>query len=467
MMMKHYLTITLFFGLLFSLTLKAQDKPNIVLLFVDDYGWSDLNYRNKTFTTPNIDQLKKESLEFTRAYIPTPTCSPSRASILTGKEAARLQMPRHIKDEFPDGSNTKEFGIWSKDPAKRGSRNWLPLEEVTYAEKLKEFGYYNAFMGKWHLGHQPYHPIHQGFDEQTGTSNFGHPKSYYAPFFKNGPALEEYNNDKDAYLTDVLTDKAVNFIKEYDKEKPFMLSLWYYTVHGPHIGRKDLIQKYIDQGMQPAYAKYHAMVETMDASVGAVRAALKEKGIDDNTVIIFTSDQGGFFENLPLAGGKRNNTLGEGGARVPMLINYPGVTKANTECTTPIQTIDVFPTLMEIASNEKYKDGAINGVSLMPLIQEKKIKSRNLYFFRSYEDQYAAVMNGDWKLVKYFSGKYQLFNVVEDISEQKDLIDIEVKRATKMQKDLAAWEKEVYAGWKEVTEANSVFFQIPPKRKSK
>ncbi|NLR93435.1 sulfatase [Flammeovirga agarivorans] len=442
----------------------AQDRPNIVLLFVDDYGWSDIGYRNESFLTPNLDQFKNESLEFTRAYIPTPTCSPSRASMLTGKEAARIQMPRHIGHEMPDGSNTKEFGLWSTDPAQRGSRNWLPLEEVTYAEKLKELGYYNVFLGKWHLGHEPYHPIHQGFDEQIGVSNFGHPKSYYAPFFKDKNAYQEFNDQKDVYLTEVMTDTAVHFLENYDKPQPFMMTLWYYTVHGPHIGKKELVQKYVDQGMSQKYAEYHAMVESMDQSVGTILKTLKRLKMDENTVVIVTSDQGSFFENTPLAGGKRYNTLGEGGARVPMLIKHPALTKGGSECATPIQTIDIFPTVMEIASGKTYKDDNIQGKSLMPALKGKKMKKRNLYFMRSYEDQYAAIMQDNWKLVKYHSGKFELFNVVDDISEEKNMIDVEIKRASKMKQELLNWENEVYAGWKEVTPQNSHYFKINKKK---
>ena len=203
--------------------------------------------------------------------------------------------------------------IGKTDPAQRNSINWLPLEETTYAERLKELGYFNMFIGKWHLGHEPYHPIHQGFDEQYGASNFGHPKSYYQPYFKNLNPLPEFS--KEDYLTDILTDKAEDFIENYDKESPFMLSLWYYNVHGPHIGRKDLIDRYKAQGWEDRYANYGAMVSAMDESVGRVRKALEEKGIADNTVILFTSDQGGYFTNFPLRGKKNGGfTLGEGGA---------------------------------------------------------------------------------------------------------------------------------------------------------
>lgn len=416
-------------------------QPNIVLLFVDDYGWSDVGYRNSEFNTPNINKLKSESLEFTRAYIPTPTCSPSRYSLVTGKEAVRIQMVRHIA-----GNPEKEkFSLWAKDPAQMPSINYMPLEEVTYAEKLKEFGYYNMLIGKWHLGHSGMYPTDQGFDDCYGTTNAGHPKNYYYPFFRteDDPQVFLNNASEGDYLTDVLTDKAVSFIKEYDKEQPFMLSFWYYSVHGPSVGRKDVLKKYREKGIEDKYAHHLAMVEAMDESVGRVRLALADKGIDDNTVIIFLSDQGGAFSNAPLSGGKKGgNTLGEGGARVPFMMHYPNVTKPNSEVNTPVQSIDVFPTLMEIASRKAYTNKTIQGVSLLPILKGDTIAERNLYFFRSYEDQYSAVISGDWKLIKYHSGTYKLFNITQDISEQHDLINTGLKIEQELKQDLLQWEED-------------------------
>ncbi|WP_298488146.1 sulfatase [uncultured Maribacter sp.] len=422
--------------------IEEKKKPNIVLLFIDDYGWSDIGYRNPVFNTPNLNKLKEDGLDFSRAYVPTPTCSPSRLSILTGIEAIRLGMPRHIAIDPKDPD--AEYNLWPTDPVQRPSRNYLPLEEVTYAERLKEYGYYNYFVGKWHLGHKGRYPVNQGFDAEFGTTDHGHPKSYYFPFFKEGDPNGFMKNYKEGdYLTDVLTDGAVDFIKEYDKDNPFMLSFWYYSVHGPSIGRKDLLKKYQDAGLEGKYAHHAAMVEAMDESVGRIRKALKEKGIEDNTVILAISDQGGAYTNAPLSGGKKGgNTLGEGGARVPFIAYYPGVTNANTVCETPIQTIDVYPTLVEIASGEKCKDTQINGVSLMPLLKGDTINKRNLYFFRSYEDQYAAIISGDWKLIKYHSGKFQLFNVAKDISEKVNLIGKGLTIEEKLKLDLSAWEKE-------------------------
>lgn len=423
-----------------SSAINAQQRPNIVLFFVDDLGWADLGYRNSVFYTPNIDQLKKDGLEFTRAYVATPTCSPSRASLLTGKEPVRLQMVRHITHEDKaTGRNENKYNLWPNDPAQMKSINWLPLEEETYAEVLKGHGYYNMFIGKWHLGHEPYHPIHQGFDEQFGTTNFGHPSSYYPPYFKNLNPLSKPSAQD--YLTDILTRKAEDFVRDYDKNQPFIMSLWFYNVHGPHIGRKDLIERYKQAGWEDRYANYGAMVSAMDESVGRVRKALKEKGISNNTVIIFTSDQGGYFTNYPLRGKKNGgNTLGEGGARVPFIILYPGITEPGAECDTPIQTIDVMPTLAEIASGKQYQNAQIQGKSILPLARNEELGKRNLYFFRSYEDQYAALISGDWKLIKYHSGIFQLYNLREDLSEVNNQIFVKSKIAKQLKQDLANWE---------------------------
>ncbi len=429
---------------------RKKDKPNILLFFVDDLGWADLGYRNPVFHTPNIDQLKEEGMDFSRAYIATPTSSPSRASLLTGKEPVRLRMVRHIpegeKYGFDAEGRTREpFHLWDGDPARMPSRNWLPLEEITYAERLKEAGYYNVHVGKWHLGSEEFHPVRQGFDEQLGTSNYGHPKSYYQPYFI--PLNPLADASKDAYLTDVLTEMTEQFITSYDKDKPFLISLWYYNVHGPFVGRKDLVEKYKKEGLEGRYAEYAAQVSAVDESVGRIRKVLKEKELDENTVILFLSDQGGFFENGPLSGGKiGGNTLGEGGARVPFIVYYPNITKGGSTCDVPVQSIDVYPTLIEIASGKKCKDKGINGVSLLPLLKGGRIKDRNLYFFRSYEDQYAAVIQGDWKLKTYHSGKFELYNLRKDIGEQNNLMDSSPKMSKRLKKELTKWEEEVLAG---------------------
>lgn len=418
---------------------QARKKPNMVIFFVDDMGWADWGVHNPDFYTPHMNRLKNDGMEFTRAYVATPTCSPSRASLLTGKEPVRFLMPRHV-NEGKLGKTTDEFNYWPTDPVQMPSRNWLPLEEITYAERLKQLGYYNLFIGKWHLGEEKYYPVHQGFDDQISVCVHGQPGNYYPPYWKFDNPFPEA---KDEYLTDILTDKAVHFIRNYDKAQPFQLSFYHFGVHGPHHGKKEFIDRYKEKGWEDKYSAYGAMVTAVDESLGRLRIALEEKGITDNTIILFTSDQGGYFTNFPLRGNKLGgNTLGEGGARVPFVLYWPGYTKSGSECGIPIQTLDVYPTLAEIASGTSCTDQQIQGKSLVPLVKGEKVIPRNLYFFRSYEDQYAAVIDGDWKLIKYHRGDPQLYNITRDKGEVSNLFYQQAGIAEKLMKDLAAWEKE-------------------------
>ncbi len=423
-------------------------KPNIVLFFVDDLGWSDLGYRNPVFESPNIDQLAKEGLNFEQAYIACPTCSPSRSTLLTGKHPARLQLVRHIPGgpKFPEfdkyGRTDQEFNYWPTDPAHFPCRNWLPLEHSTYAEALKEQGYYNLFIGKWHLGHEDYHPIHQGFDRQIGTSNTGHPSSYYPPYFKNSDVLA---NEKERYLTDKLTDETVKFIEQYDKAQPFMISFWYYSVHGPHIGRKDMVKQFEAKGLSGKYAHYAAMVKAVDESIGRVRNALKKKGIEKETIVIFLSDQGGFFENPPFHGGKRVDTLYEGGARVPFIFHWPGITQPGAKNNSVVQSTDIFPTLVEIAGGDPARFRDLDGVSLLSTIKENSTLQQvePIYGYRAYEDLYVSVRHQDWKLLAYRSGTVKLYNIAQDIKETKDLAKVYPEKVQALRAKLVAWEREM------------------------
>lgn len=435
-------------------TQEDSSQPNIVLFFVDDLGWSDLGFRNPTFETPNIDQLAKSGVSFEQAYIASPTCSPSRATLITGQHPARLKLVRHIpagkKFNFDPFHRTEEaFHLLPKDPAQFPSRNWLPLENVSYAEALSELGYYNLFVGKWHLGHEDFHPIHQGFDKQIGTSNYGHPKSYYPPYFKLDTI---YPDNNETYLTDKLTNDAIDFINGYNKENPFMLTFSFYSVHTPHEGRKDWVKHYKEKGLEDRYANYAAMVSTTDESVGKVLKAIKDKGIEKETIILFLSDQGGFFENTPFRGGKMSEALFEGGARVPLFVHWPGVTKPNTTNNSIVQSTDLFPTLVEIAGGDVSQFENLDGVSLFSTIKGNNTLKRNeaIYGYRAYEDLYASVRKEDWKLMAYRSGKTELFNIAKDKEEQNDLAKENPEQVKKLVEQLIQWEKrmqvESYSG---------------------
>ncbi|NDV61542.1 sulfatase [Puniceicoccales bacterium CK1056] len=415
----------------------AGSRPNIVLLFVDDLGWSDLGYRNPgVVETPHIDQLAREAMDFEQCTIATPTCSPSRGTLLTGKHPVRLGLVRHIS-----GGPEEEFSYWKTDPAQVPSRNWMELEHITYAEALKEFGYYNQFIGKWHLGHEPYHPVEQGFDSQIGTTNRGHPGSYYPDYFPDSEVFEE---EESAYLTDKLTDAAVGFIESYDKPQPFMLSFWYYSVHSPHIGRKDYVEHFKKKGFEGKYAEYLAMIKSVDDSVGRIRGALESKGIADETILIFLSDQGSYFENKPLRGGKMHDTLFEGGARVPFLFYWPGVTEP-VKNTSIVQSTDLFPTLVEIAGGDPGEYPDVDGVSLLNVLRNNTQleRGRPIFGYRAYEDLYASVRNGDWKLLGYRSGKLELYKIDTDIGESSDVSSEFPGRTEEMKAMLVDWEREM------------------------
>lgn len=443
--MKFRLFIT---TLVLSLTALAAQQPNIVLFFVDDWGWADMGCRQpNVFETPNIDKLAAQGTDFRQAYIACPTCSPSRATLLTGKHPSRLGFFRHIPNNAINGFNQhghtdKEFNRLATDPAQVPSRNWLPLEETTYAEVLRRLGYYNLFIGKWHLGDEPFHPIHQGFDREIGTSNAGHPRSYYPPYFHNSEVMAD---ETEEYLTDALTDGAVDFIEQYDGMKPFMLSFWYYNVHMPHVGRKDLVKHFEEKGLTGDYAQYAAQVAAVDESIGRVRDALEKKGIDQNTILILLSDQGGTFDNPPFHGGKMVDTLYEGGARVPFFIDWPGVTRPGEINNSIVQSTDLFPTLVEIAGGDPTQYGPLDGVSLLSTIKSNNVLDRAepIYGYRAYEDLYVSVRSKDWKLLAYRSGTLKLYNIAADIGEKNDLAAAYPEKVADLKAKLIDWEKDM------------------------
>ncbi|CAM1373243.1 sulfatase [Tenacibaculum xiamenense] len=426
--------------------LKQNTQPNIVLFFVDDLGWSDLGLRNSIFESPNIDKLAKSGISFEQAYIASPTCSPSRATLVTGQHPARLKLVRHIPGGKKHGFNrfgqtTEEFHTLKRDPAQFPSRNWLPLENTTYAEALSKLGYYNLFVGKWHLGHEKFHPNKQGFNQQIGTSNFGHPKSYYPPYFNQDTIFPD---SKGRYLTDKLTDETVNFISKYDKQQPFMVSFFYYSVHSPHQGRKDLVDHFESKGLKGKYAHYAAMVKATDESVGRIIKAIEQKGIEKETILIFLSDQGGYFENLPFRGGKMSEALFEGGSRVPFFLYWPGITSPNSINNSLVQSTDLFPTLVEIAGGNTSNYKNIDGISLLHTIKNNDYLKRDpIYAYRAYEDLYVSVREKDWKLLAYRSGKVKLFNITKDIKEQNDLSKEKPKVVEKLINKLIQWESKM------------------------
>ena len=423
---------------------KQNQRPNIVLLFVDDLAWMDIKNRSGFIETPNIDRLSKQGISFERAYSPAPVCSPSRVGLITGQHPAKFDFFRHVgagkKSDFDKYGNAKtEYSYWPSDPAKMPSKNWLPLEAVTLAERLKEVDYATHFVGKWHIGHTPYHPIKQGFDTQHGVTNSGHPKSYYPPYFKNSDTYKDAPKDK--YLTDRVTDDAVKVIAEQaNKDDPFFLSLWWYGVHRPTVGKKENIGKYLAKGVSQEQAEYATQVEAIDNSVARVEAALKAAGITENTMLIFTSDQGGYYSRPPLTGRKGGGlALYEGGARVPLVVKWPSALAEGQSSETVVTLLDIAPTLMTAAGADK---SGLDGVDLIQKDNTPITKREPIILYRHYEDEYAAVIDGSWKLIAKVSGQHSLYNTQLDISEKNDVASDHPERVKALAAVLENWKRD-------------------------
>lgn len=452
--------IFLFIALLiFFSCAKRKDLPNIVLIVVDDLGWADLGcYGSELYETPNVDRLASEGIRFTHAYAAAPVCSPTRAALMTGKYPATL----HITDWIPGRQANQGVKPYQKFivPAFRWE---LPHEEITIAEKLKELGYTSASIGKWHLGGEGYLPVDQGFDVNVGGSHIGHPGSYFFPFVnrrKTHPVngLDDISSEGD-YLTDKLTDKAIKFIED-NQSGPFFLYLPFYTVHTPVQGKDSCISKFdaklktMDNPRQ-VHPDYAAMVYSMDENVGRLLCKIDDYGLRDNTIILFTSDNGGLAipregntwptNCYPLREGK--GFLYEGGIRVPAIIRWPGKVKTGSETDYRISSIDFYPTLMEIIGLET---GSVEGISLFSLITEGNRPDRNtLYWhFPHYHLSMpaSAIIHDDFKLIQYLEeGDVELYNLEEDPSESRDIAETETEKASELLELLEEWRTSVNA----------------------
>ncbi|TZF86158.1 sulfatase (plasmid) [Pedobacter sp. BS3] len=448
-----------------------QSKPNVVFFLVDDLGWTDVEPFGTTFyETPNIKKLAAESVRFTRAYAACPVCSPTRASIMTGKYPARLQTTDWFGAPQPEEvlANPKKAGLRKLLPA--SYIEYLPLQENTIAEAFKQGGYTTFIAGKWHLGdEEKYWPQHQGFDVNKGGFTAGHPKSYFSPYFNpmlpDGPVGE--------HLPDRLANETIKFINE-NKDKPFFAYFSFYSVHTPLQGRKDLIEKYERKkeklGLKDVFASegkskvrtvqanvvYAAMVEAMDESIGKVIQKLKDDGLYDNTIIVFFSDNGGLStaeghptSNLPLRGGK--GWLYEGGIREPLLIRWPGHTTNGAICNMPVISTDFYPTLLQMTGQPLQPQQHVDGESITPLLAGKSMKQRPLYWhYPHYGNQGgapgSAVIDGDWKLIRWYEdNREELYNLRDDISEKNDLIQIQSAVARKLRNELDKWLESQHA----------------------
>lgn len=450
-----------------------MNKPNILFILIDDMGWKDLTcYGSEFYETPNIDKLAKNGMMFTDAYAACPVCSPTRASILSGKYPASVGVTDWI------GAHTK--GKLIDAPY----IDHLPLEEYSLAKALKAGGYSTWHVGKWHIGSSDYYPENHGFEVNIGGCHWGCPKNgYFSPYnienLTNGPEGE--------YLTDRLTNDAINLIQNRQVDKPFFLNLSHYTVHTPLEAKDedikyyeekakslglDKINPFVEGDFHPCEHKSHikiqrrtiqsdptyaAMVGNLDENIGKVMTCLEEEGLMENTLIVFTSDNGGLATsegsptcNKPLNEGK--GWMYEGGVREPLIIHWPNhVTKASI-CHEPVTSPDFYPTLLEAAGLDLIPQQHIDGVSIMPLLKEVKDFQRGPIFWHypHYGNQGgspgSSIREGRYKLIEFFEDqRLELYDLQDDLSELKDISHTHKELCSSMHTKLVDWRQSVEA----------------------
>lgn len=442
----------------FGNLLAAATPPNIVVIMADDLGWMDLNFQgNKLLDTPHLNQLAAEGMRFTNAYAASPVCTPTRAAMMTGKSPARLAITNHA----PGNPNyvSKETGLKGADWT-----TYLALDHVTLAERLKQAGYSTGFIGKWHLSHRPgkdeagefevrLRPEHQGFDLNIGGCRMGGPPSYFEPY--KIPNIEPRREGE--YLPDRLADESIDFIKQHQDE-PFFLCWWNYSVHYPIQAPEDLIKKY-EQRQDVENPAYAAMIEGMDTAIGRLLIAMRELEVDDNTLVLFTSDNGSLFGNKPLR--RNKGYLYEGGIRVPWTVRWPGQVAAGTTCDTPVVTTDTFPTILEAANVTLEADHVCDGESILPLLKQTgELKRSSLYFhypnyaFHKQNRLGSAIREGRHKLIRWYDDdSVELYDLDDDIGESKDLAIEQPELAGRLREQLESWLTET--GAKTPTQASA------------
>jgi arylsulfatase A len=435
-------------------TFAANGPPNVVVVLIDDLGATDLGcYGSKFYRTPNVDRLAAEGMRFTQAYSACPVCSPTRAALMTGRYPARL----HLTDYLPGQADRPAFRLRRPE-----FRQNLALEEVTLGEVLRDAGYATTAIGKWHLGGQGYDATRQGFETSIAGNEIGSPASYFAPFRdrigRAMPGLEEAPEGQ--YLTDRLTLEALKFI-DANKDRPFFLYLPHFAVHTPLVAKAEMIGVYESAPKPPGLqqnAIYAAMVESMDQSIGRISGKLAEHGLTDNTIVVFSSDNGGLAttegkntpatNNAPLREGK--GYLYEGGIRVPLIVKWPGAIQPGTQSNVATSSIDLLPTIAELCGAKL--TATVDGVSLASVARGAgHIASRPLYWhYPHYSPQGGrpggAIREGDYKLIEFYEHqRHELFNIATDVSENTNLVDREPARSAQMAARLAAWRQAVDA----------------------
>jgi arylsulfatase A-like enzyme len=452
----------------------VEDAPlNVVLIVIDDMGWTDAGvYGSSFYETPNIDRLAREGARFTQFYTASPVCSPARASLMTGKHPARLDLTNWIGGE--------QTGILQQADYIRQ----LPLEEITLGEAFREAGYATGYVGKWHLGTALYLPAVQGFGFTFAVNHAGQPGSYFPPYenpnwtVTNVPDLE--GDPEGAYLTDRLTDVTLDFL-EQNREQPLFLVLSHYAVHTPLQAKPEKVARYegkaaglpavgdagfeaeheAETKLRQDHPTYAAMVESADESVGRILDKLVELGIDDRTAIVFVSDNGGLSTlmrrsfnqatvNVPLRAGK--GWLYEGGIRAPLIVKWPGTIEGGSVVHTPSQSNDLYPTLLEMAGLPLRPEQHRDGVSLASFMTGQEPAPRDALFWHfphyhgSGNRPGGAIRVDNMKLIEWFEdGSVELYDLNADVGERRDLAAERPEVAANLRQRLARWRASVGA----------------------
>ena len=432
---------------LLALECAAAAKPNILFILIDDMGWMDLGCQgNPHLKTPNIDRFATEGIRFTDAYAPAPVCSPTRAALMTGHSPARLHLTNHLPHQ--DRFTPPESKLL---PAEM--RDHLPLEYTTIAERLRdEAGYATAFIGKWHLykgREEKFAAQFQGFDINIGGCSYGGPPTFFDPY--RIPFLTDRKEGE--YLPDRLADETISFMrKQVQAKKPFYVALWNYTVHWPMEAPAEFVAKWADKPKVGYNHKiYPAMLETMDLAIARVLGELERLKIEEETFVVFTSDNGpfgGVGDARPLRGDKGH--LYEGGIRVPLIVRWPGKVAAGKVREDPVILTDFYPTLLEVAGLKTRKHYPGDGESLLPLLTDKGDLERDAIFwhypnFAFHRDNRlgSAIRMGDYKLIEFFDrNEVELYNLRVDLGEKKNLAAVESGRVQEMRKRLSRWREK-------------------------
>ena len=441
--------IALALSLFASAVAAAAERPNVLFIYLDDFGWRDTGYAGSDFyETPHLDELARGGMIFSDAYAGAANCAPSRACLLSGQYS-----PRHEVYNVGTGPRGK---AQHRRLVHIPGTTTLDGDIVTWAKCARDAGYTTATMGKWHLSPDP---LPYGFDVNVGGTHSGGPPRGYFPPHGNAPGLKD--TPEGEYLTDRLSEEAVAFI-EKNKEKPWLLYLTHFAVHTPLQAKKEDRLQF--EAKKPGKLHNHAvmagMIKSVDDGVGQIVAKLEELGLADNTVILFYSDNGGYgpaTSMRPLKGYK--GTYYEGGIRVPFFVHWPGTVEPGSESDTPITAVDLHPTIREITGAKAPGGQLADGVSLVPVFKGGELAERAIFWhFPAYLQSYSrfdeqpdplfrarpcgVVREGDWKLIEYFEdGRLELFNLAEDIGEKDDLASKNPEKAKQLHATMSAWRK--------------------------